>query len=164
MNDERVREMRRAFDEAFAAPAREKTEETENILALRIKGDPYGLSVREIAGVATGGHLVPVPSRAPHLLGLTGIRGMLVPVYSLAGLLGYPPGPEAPHWLALWGARETIGLAVGEFEGYLQIPRSSLHAPDREARKHVHQLVQAGNVVRSMISVASVIAAVKQTP
>jgi purine-binding chemotaxis protein CheW len=157
----RLADLRQDFDQVFAAPAAAAAQEQESLIALRIEGDLYGLSIREIAGVAVAGRLVPLPSRRPGLLGLTGIRGAVIPVYSLAVLLGYPKAGETVRWLALCGAKEPLALALGEFEGYLRVPKTALHAPDREARKHVHCFAQAGEVVRAIVSVASVVSSIQ---
>jgi chemotaxis signal transduction protein len=158
---ERVAGLRRAFDQVFASTYAERSQEQESLLALRIEGDLYGLNVREIAGVAVAGRLVPLPSQSPGLLGLTGIRGAVVPVYSLAVLMGYPRVGETLGWLALSGAKDPLALALGEFDGYVRVPKTALHVPDRDARKHVHQFAQLGDVVRAIISVASVVSAIQ---
>jgi hypothetical protein len=146
----RLADLRQDFDQVFAAPVADQAQEQESLIALQIEGDLYGLSVREITGVAVAGKMVPLPSRSRGLLGLTGIRGAVLPVYSLAVLLGYPKAGESVRWLAL-----------GEFEGYVRVPKTALHAHDREARKHVHRFAQAGEVVRAIISVASVVSSLQ---
>lgn len=154
---QRVAELRRAFDEAFASPPRAKTEEVEDLLTFRIEGNPYGLSIREIAGVAAAGERVPLPSGRPGLLGITGLRGALVPVYSLPVLMGYGPSRTSPRWLALCGARDPLALALGDLDGYARIPGTALHVPDREPRKHVHRLARIGETVSAIISVSSIV-------
>lgn len=149
--------LRQDFDQVFAGPYAAQAEERESLIALRIEGDRYGLSVREITGVAVAGKLVALPSRSPGLLGLTGIRGAIVPVYSLATLLGYSKVGETVRWLALSGVKESLALALGEFEGYIRVPKSAFHAPDREARRHVHRFVLAGEAIRAIVNVSSIL-------
>ncbi len=158
----RVTEIRRAFDLSFALAPQAKNEETEDLIALRIRGDAYGLRVREIAAVAKAGRVVPLPSKTPELLGIAGIRGMVVPVYSLAVLLGYEPSREAPRWLALAGAGEPMALALGDFEGYLRLPRKDFHLPDRDPGQYIDQFARSGETVRSVIKIASIVAAVRE--
>lgn len=158
---DRVAELRRAFDESFAAPPSAGKAEAEDLLCFRVRGDGYALRVREIAGISLAGQVVPLPSRTPELLGVAGHRGSLVPVYSLAGLLGYGPGRETPRWLALVGERDPLALVLGELEGFQRIPRGDLHVPGREPGKHVDQFAQSGSIVRAILKVASIVAAVK---
>jgi chemotaxis signal transduction protein len=159
----RLRALRQDFDQGFAAPDAAPALEQENLIAIRIQGDRYGLSVREIRGVAVAGKLVALPSRSPGLLGLTGIRGAIIPVYSLAVLLGYPKAGGAPRWLALCGANEPVALGLGDFEGYVRVPTSALLPPDRKGRAHVHRFVQAGDIVRAIVSVASVLSSIQKS-
>lgn len=157
-----IAELRRAFDDSFAVTPPSGTEETEDLLCLRIRGDRYALRVREMAGVAPAGRVVPLPSRIPELLGVTGHRGSLVPVYSLAGLLGYELGRETPRWLALVGDHDPLALALGELEGFQRIPRGDLHLPGREPGKHVDQFARSGSILRAILKVASIVAVVKE--
>lgn len=159
---DRVAELRRAFDESFAAPPSAGKEEAEDLLCFRIRGDGYALRVHEIAGLAPAGRVLPLPSRTPELLGVAGHRGSLVPVYSLAGLLGYGPGRETPRWLALVGDRDPLALALGDLEGFKRIPRGDLHVPGREPGKHVDQFAQSGSIVRAVLKVASIVAALRK--
>jgi len=159
----RLADLRRDFDQVFAAPDAAQAKEQENLIGLRIEKDHYGISVPEIGGVAAAGKLVAMPSRSPGFLGLTGIRGTVIPVYSLAVLLGYPKAEEDVRWLAVCGAKEPLALALGSFEGYLRISRTDVHAPDRDARRHVHRFAQAGDVVRAIVSIASVVSTIQGT-
>lgn len=159
---ERVAELRRAFDGSFAALPASHREETDDLLCFRVRGDPYALRVREIAGVAPAGRVVPLPSRTPELLGVVGHRGSIVPVYSLVGLLGYGPERDAPRWLALVEDRDPLALAIGELEGFRRVPRGDLHVPGREPGKHVDQFARSGPVVRAILKVASIVAVVRE--
>jgi hypothetical protein len=99
--DERVTDLRRAFDDAFGASPRGAPEATVDLLAVRIAGDPYAFDARGLVSLAPCPNVVPVPSRRPGLVGLVGVRGTLVPVYGLGVLLGYEPSRAPAPWLAL---------------------------------------------------------------
>ena len=153
---ERVAELRLAFDEARAMPSSERAEEAENLLAIRISGDAYAIKVSEIAGLATGKKIVPVPGPIPELLGLAGIRGRLVPVYSLDALLGYDSEGEQPRWLALCGTEECFAVAFHEFEGYLHIAQAEIYPVGKkdEARIYVKEVARGPGAVRAVVSIA----------
>lgn len=154
---ERVIELRRAFDEARIIPFSEGVEEQEeNLLAIRISGDAYAIKVSEIGGLAKGRKIVPIPSPIRELLGLAGIRGTLVPAFSLDTVLGYSPPAEQPQWLALCGTKECFGLAFHEFEGYLRIARSELYPVEQRdaARIHVKEVARGPGGVRAVVSIA----------
>ncbi len=157
-----VAELRKAFDESFAAPPPAGREPDEDLLCFRVRGDAYAFRVREIAGVAAAGRVVPVPSRQSWLLGVAGHGGSVVPVVGLAGLLGYPAARETPRWLALAGGRDPLAFALGELEGFRRVPRGDLRMPGREPGRHVHRLVQIGSAVRAILEVESIVRFVKE--
>ena len=116
----RAEALREAFDRSFAQPPALEAVRTENLLAIRVVGNPYALRVAEIAGLFADKAVVPVPSAVPELLGVSGLRGAIVPVYDLAALLGYPARAEA-RWMVLARSREALALAFGMFEGQLVV-------------------------------------------
>jgi chemotaxis signal transduction protein len=149
-------ELRNAFDRARAAPLSSGTaEQAENLLAIRVSGDAYALKVGEISGLATDRKIVAVPTPIPELLGVASIRGALVPVYSLAALLGYGAETEQARWLALCGREESFALAFRDFEGYLRVPQAQLYAAEQKdvARTHVKHVVRATDMVRAVVSI-----------
>lgn len=153
---EKAAELRRAFDEARAIPFSERAEQAENLLAIRISGDAYAIKVSEIAGLATGRKIIPLPGPIPELLGLAGIRGKLVPVYNLTALLGYSSDAEQPGWLALCGTEECFALAFHEFEGYLRVARGELYPVEQKdaARIHVKEVARGPGAVWAVVSIA----------
>jgi chemotaxis signal transduction protein len=83
------------------------------------------------------------------------IRGTLVPVYSLAALLGYAAEPEGTRWLALCGKEEPVALAFGEFDGFLSVAPTQLYTAGKKdaTRGHVEHMVRAANTVRAVVSI-----------
>jgi chemotaxis signal transduction protein len=160
--EQRVVDLRIAFDEAFARPSVVRADDTEDILLVRVGGDPYALRSGEMSGLATGKKIAPVPSRRSELMGLAGIRGSLVPVYSLAALLGYGAHSSSSPWLALSRGAEPVGLAFQEFEGFVRVPRSDVHsAEDTHARRHVRAVARFGDLTRPIIDVSSALEVLK---
>jgi chemotaxis signal transduction protein len=122
--------LREEFDRAFSLPAREHAVENADLLAIGLNGDGYALRVPEITGIAAGRKILPLPGAPAGLLGLSGIRGALVPVWDLAALLGYGTAGVTRRelrWLVLGPGEAPWALAFEEFQGYLRIPRSDLH-------------------------------------
>ncbi|MBI3271898.1 MAG: chemotaxis protein CheW [Planctomycetes bacterium] len=159
----RAAELRRDFDRAFGAPAEVGVPDLENLLAVRVGGDAYAFKVRELAELSRGRRVVPVPSGKPALLGLAGLRGVLVQVYDLAALLGHAAESEAPRWLVLCGGSESVALGFQHLEGYLRLPRAEVYAAAVAdgAKRHLREAVRAGGCVRGVISVASILAALE---
>lgn len=152
----RVVELRSAFDRERAAPSSSNTEvHTESLLAIRVSRDAYAIRVSEISGLATDRKIVAFPSPIPELLGVAGVRGALVPVYSLAGLLGYGAETGQARWLVLCGTEESFGLAFSDFEGYMRMPRTQLHQAEQKdvTRTHVTHVARATDMVRAVVSI-----------
>lgn len=164
--DSKSAKLRQAFDHSFALPPSQTSQEVEDLLTIRVAGDPYAILLRDIAGMVTGRRVVPVPAVTPDLLGLVGIRGGIVPVFDLASILGYGTAPGSPRWMILCGAEEPIALAFSDFEGYLRLPMSSLHADEnlpgtRQHVKYVNQVANTQGGVRAVISIPLIVETIR---
>jgi chemotaxis signal transduction protein len=154
--------LRRHFDEAFAAPASPITEPLEDLLAIRVGSDSYALRLSEIAGLHLGVKIVPVPSPVPQLLGIAGIRGMMVPIYDLAALLRYPPEANS-RWFVLARAPRPVGFAFETFESHLQVSQASLAGGNGEdsgtagTLQHMRGTARAAGALRPIIHLASML-------
>jgi purine-binding chemotaxis protein CheW len=156
-------ELRAAFDRAFAAPPPGGAEEVIDLLSVRVGGDPFAIRLRDIRGVFARRPVVAIPSGAPSVLGVAGIRGDIVPVFSLSSLLGYGDDREPPTWTVLCTADRPIGLGFRDLEGYLRIPSSARH-PDEHphvTKKYVTELASTAAGVRPVIAVPLIISDIR---
>lgn len=155
--------LRRAFDQSFAAPPPRAAEEVEDLLRIRVAGNPYAIRLREISGLVAGRRVVPVPAAARDLLGLAGLRGGVVPVFGLASILGYGQVPGESRWLILCGGEDPVTLAFSELDGYLRVPKSCLHEDEnlRATRHYVSQIARTEEGARPVVSVPLVVAALR---
>jgi purine-binding chemotaxis protein CheW len=158
-------ELRNAFDRARASPlSTHAVEQVEGLLSIRVSGDPYAIRVSEISGLANDRKVVAFPSSIPELLGVAGIRGGLVSVYSLAALLGYGPEADNPRWLILCQAEEPVGLAFSAFEGYIHVPATEVYATSQRgaARGHVKHVLRTADLVCSVVSIPDILELIKR--
>ena len=82
---------------------------------------------------------------------------MVLPVFDLAVLLGHPTG-GAPRWTVV-AARGSCALAFDALEGYLRIPGDDI-VPRRSADPaHVADIVRDRGVLRPVIALDTLIAA-----
>jgi chemotaxis signal transduction protein len=160
---QRTSDLRRAFDQAFAEPPRGAPLETVDLLAIRVAGDPYALKITELVGLESKRKIVPLPSARANLLGIAGIRGGLVSVYSLSALLGYDASPSSTRWLALSGIPDPIALAFEDLEGFYRVAHAEFRAPPHldASKHHVTLTVRIGKVTRLVVDVRSILAALK---
>ena len=161
LNPARAVGLRRAFDRSFAEALQSRTEGVEGIVACRVGGDRFAVRLRDIAGVIRTANLVPVPSKQRALLGLAGIRGALVPIFSLADLLGYASHEEV-WWILLCEQPARVGLAVGEFEGCLQVPETAFRVTDSPTNLgNRRELAVVGSCAYTVISVSNLVKSIR---
>ena len=156
-------ELQQAFDRSFAlAPNTEAdADAVENLLAVRVGSRTYALRLAEVSGLFVDKKITWLPSPVSELLGIAGLRGTVLPVYDLGMLLGCPRA-AAPRWLLVTAA-QPVGLAFDGFDGYLRVRLEAIVPEVRaEAReRHVREVVQAIDLVRPLVSMASVLASIK---
>ncbi len=157
-----VETLRREFDDSFALPPREVAADGVDLLAIRVGERPLALRVSEIAALATGRRLTPVPSPTSELLGLIGMRGVLVAVLDLASLLGEGSrSSEAPRWVALAAGDEQLALGFHVLEGHVRVPPAALEAVEGGRLGLVAHVAHTESGLRSIVSVPLVAARAK---
>jgi purine-binding chemotaxis protein CheW len=158
-------DLRRAFDQAFAVPPPPPLAELESLLIIRVDGESFALRVGELAGLEGRRKIVALPLDAPAFLGLAGMKGQLVPVYSLASLLGYAgEGTDEGRWLAVCGAGDPVGLAFPALQGYVRIAPSALSAlgEAERGRGHVQGVLRLASETCYVLSVPSILAEINR--
>jgi chemotaxis signal transduction protein len=144
--------LRGSFDQVFALPPPVARTTQQRLLALRIGADPYAIRVEQVTGLEKVQSLVALPGSPAYLLGLTGLRGRLVPVFSLSALLrSSDRGPEP--WLILCGASETVGLAASSFDGQFEVAPHEIVSGQGHSRH-----VRHGRLSRSVLDLEAVLA------
>ena len=154
----RATELRRAFDHSFAVPADDNRHEKVDLLDIMLAGQPYAIRTAEIAGIHLDLEVSHVPGPLPELVGITAIRGALLPVYDLGIVLGV--GPSAGRWVVL-DATRTVGLSFSDFHGHARIDAGQLaaHASGQQIASHVARI---GDAARPVISIPSLIESIRQ--
>jgi chemotaxis signal transduction protein len=153
-----VLQLKHEFDESFAINAGRQPASGYPLLVVRVGADRLAVPLAEIASVAPCPKLTVVPSRTPELLGIAGLRGELIPVFSLALLTGYPRDPEAPRWLLLCGA-ERLGLAFTRVQGQCSVMPDAMSpvASGPPRQRHVSHLVDLEHGWCPVLSIASIL-------
>jgi chemotaxis signal transduction protein len=160
--NESVDDLRRAFDRSFALTPNAEADATivENLLAVRIGPHPYALRLADVSGLFVDKKVTWLPSPVSELLGITGLRAAVLPVYDLGMLLGYPKATAA-RWLLVTAAA-PIGLAFESFDGYLSVRRGAI-VPDARAdtvERHVREILQT-EVARPIIHLPSILETIR---
>jgi hypothetical protein len=173
--------LRRAFDASFAAPHLPRRETSEAFLALTLGTSAYALRAREVLGLVVARKIIPIGSPITEMLGLAGIRGNLVPVYSLAALLGYSREEGGVRWFVLCQSAHPVALAFANFNGYTEQRSGRLFAGDEpaagaapappdagedrpgsdgRARPYVQEIVRDESGVREVIGIGPLVSAI----
>lgn len=152
-------ELRQRFDASFAAPRVAASDDLADYLAIQVAGANYAIQVSDLAGMEFDRKIVSLPTGQTSLLGIAGIQGHLVPVYSLALILGHQPRESESRWLALVGNDERIGLAFDELHGHIRVSRSRVYAPPEGAQlsDHIGAALRIEDEVRYVVDIASVV-------
>ena len=113
----RAKELASAFDRSFAEPARDDRERRPLALTIIAGGSPYLLPLADVTFVARAPRIVALPNGSPLQLGIAGVRGNLVTVFSLTALLGQGP-VASPEWIAV---TRGIAIAFDALEGQVDL-------------------------------------------
>jgi chemotaxis signal transduction protein len=150
----RAADLRREFDQGFAAAVAAALRNEVNLLAISLAEMPYALNLADIGSVYANKKITPIPAKAPGLLGIAGFRGVILPVYDLSVMLGLPR-IERPRWFAVV-AKADLVVAFETFDGYLRVPAQDVIANDaREGgREHVSHLLKSADGIRAVIDLS----------
>lgn len=155
----RAESLRRVFDESFAHTPLLGLESSDGFIAFRLGGDPYAVRINEVAELLKGRTVVSMPSTRAEFLGLARLRGGIISVYSLGGILGHAVPTEAPRWLLMATAAHFVAFAIDNFEGYLGVaPSNILPSPSGVGRAHLREVARVNQIHRPIISLRSVLA------
>ncbi|MGO8799358.1 MAG: chemotaxis protein CheW [Roseiarcus sp.] len=161
LND-RVAELRLAFDRSFAARTRFDAIPTEDFLAIRVASESYAIRCSEISGLIADRKITRVPSRAVALHGMGGFRNAILPVYSLAALLGLPMAATA-RWTVI-AADLPVALAFEALDGNLRVSRDEILPceADKRERKYVQDFMREQDRVRAILHLPSILDAIRR--
>lgn len=145
-------ELAREFDDSFARAAAPPADADISVLLIRIGSARYAVRLSQLSGVFAHSAVTHVPGAPPAMLGLTALRGAIVPVYDLAALLGQSPVVASRSLLV--AAARPVALAVELVESCAAVPVASLRAA---AAGHATEMVRIDDDTLPVLSVDSVL-------
>jgi chemotaxis signal transduction protein len=140
--------LRVAFDAGFAQPEPAPAGARADYLTIRAGGQLRALALAEVGGLFVDRRITAVPTSVTGLLGLVGLRGVMVPVYDLRVLLGANPVDE-PRWLVT-AAAANVAFAFDGFDGHLRLDAAELAHGQAT-------VIVSGGVTRSVISITELV-------
>jgi chemotaxis signal transduction protein len=152
-----------AFDQGFAVAARAVNPDVDALLGIAVRGEPYAVRLGEITALLADRRVVPLPGPSLELLGLTGVRGNVVPVYDLGALLGHAPLTVPGRYLLVAGTEHPVGLSFERFDGYVEVPRSEISlSREHEGRSHCREVARLGDKARAVILIHSILGTITE--
>lgn len=159
----RLTTYREAFDYAFAKPADAPRENLVDVLLFRLGSAAFAARLSQLNGLRTFNRVVPMPGSSPLLLGIIGVRGEIIPVFSLASLLGCSADGSG-HWLALCNGTEPVGLAFDEFLGLHRVRSADLYSEKASGgEQHAREMARCGSRVVPVIDIDSIIHQIRRS-
>jgi purine-binding chemotaxis protein CheW len=154
----RAAALRRAFDGGFAElPPTHDASDVLDLLEVRVRGQAYAIPLAAVGGLFRGRRVVAFPSPVPELLGLTSLRGSIVPVYDLAALLGLGAA-ETAEWTVL-AAAAPVAFAFEALDGHVRL-RERDRLASRDAAGGVDAVTVAGRT-RPLVDVPALVRALE---
>jgi purine-binding chemotaxis protein CheW len=143
--DEEARELleRRARDLARTAEEPPKPVKPLDVLLLDLAGERYAIEVDSVLEVVHTQSLTPVPCTPRFVLGLTTVRGRVLPVMDVARVLGLEyddQDRQNSHVVLVEADGVTFGIAAGGVEGPERHDAAKLEA-DMVGVLDIHALV-----------------------
>src|SRR5688572_25740225 len=92
----RLVDLRSSFDRTFAEPPAAAASARLRLLAIHVGVHGFAVRLDQVSGIEKSRHLVSLPGAPAALLGLMGVRGTLVPVFSLARIVGEDAAAPEP--------------------------------------------------------------------
>jgi chemotaxis signal transduction protein len=154
---ERLRELRRVFDEGFASPPQATIERGSAYLEVGTGENRVLVDLEEVAVMEVRRKIVSLPGTRRAFLGLAGIRGKLVPVFDLGQLLGYETSSGAGAWVLVSRSDRPLGLAVESFHGLREV-RPEERRPAESLQTRHFSAVVPGDWLRPVLNMASLLA------
>jgi purine-binding chemotaxis protein CheW len=157
----RAADLRREFDRSFAEAPPARAESLADLLAIRVRGEPYALRLAQVSGLFVARRITPLPSPVPELLGIADFSGAIVPVYDLGALLGERV-QAGQRWLVV-AAEAAIALAFEGFDGHLREPAASIASePSGRGSRHVQEVLRTAGSVRPIVHLTSILKNVRK--
>jgi chemotaxis signal transduction protein len=153
----RVLQLRDGFDRGFAVAPPPPVPEHSDFLCIRVGGEPSAIALGDVATLHADLRIIPLPSRAPELLGVAAIRAAVVPIYDLRVAFGVS-GSGVPRWTVVV-AGSLAGFGFDSYDGHARIADRSIAAAPPGG--HVRGQFTFDGQPRSIVDLRSVLAAIE---
>jgi chemotaxis signal transduction protein len=103
---------------------------SREVLAFLLAGEEYGIDIHRLRGIIRSGPITEVPRAPPFVLGVTSVRGEVLPVIDLRLRVRRPRATVGPASRVLLAQRdgETFGLLVDAVRSVIRLREEEIEA------------------------------------
>ena len=89
--------------------------DSDRMLLLEAAGERMALPLTDVSEIIRPPAVTRVPNSSPHLIGVANVRGTVLPVVALSGILGYEPSARSARTrVVVVKGKSAVGLLVDE--------------------------------------------------
>jgi len=159
----RVEALRRDFDGEFVLPPPQTEVAQEKFLFFDVVDNPYAIRMTELFILLTHATITSVANSVSGLIGLVGLRGELVAVYSLQELLGYGRETDPERFLLIGSEFSNVAFSVSDVETYHSISPNNIAAfADAHSRPYIKEILSFEEQIRHVISFSALVRSVRR--
>jgi purine-binding chemotaxis protein CheW len=123
-----------------AAPVSESKEEIRQLVVFTLAGEAFGLPIERVESIIQTQAITVVPNARPYVVGVTNLRGTVLPVIDLRRRFNLPPLAERDDQriVVVLYNEEKIGLRVDAVSQVLRLPLDAIEPPPPLVTAAVH--------------------------
>lgn len=142
-----------------------QSEATVRVCLVSLCGELFAIDLGSVREVFEVEDVTPVPKMSPAFVGVTNVRGMIIPLVDLRPLLGLPVEPPGPKFVVVIRHQgEQVGVLVDHMPEIRTVSKEELQASptggSRAARPFITSLLRIENRVSGVVEVPSLLACV----
>jgi purine-binding chemotaxis protein CheW len=127
---------------------------------VRVGAENYALPVEHVKEVTRLGRLTPMPGSSAAVVGISNLRGEIVPVYDLAVLLGIETTAAGSRVLIAEAGGRRFGLVVEEVCDVADLPP----ATEQTDSRLLHGAALIGDDLVGFVDVGALLETLQMTP
>lgn len=132
--------------EILARPVDVAADKTNDLrlATFALSNEPYGIEAHLIVEIGRLVDYTPLPSAPPHLMGITNLRGEILPVFDLRALLGLSRRAldDLSRLVVLGRTRAEFGLLADSTRELVSLPPAALLPPPSSVTAEVRHFIK----------------------
>lgn len=140
----------------------ERAEEVVELLVFSLYDEEYAFKVSELEEIIRPQHITPIPRTPDYLIGVTSLRGKIIPIVDLKRrlLLTGTEDSKRQKIIILKGPKGPLGVMVDRISGVVRLPLSGLtDSPphlDESQLRYIEQVALFNNRFISIINTGEI--------